>query len=379
MGLLDNVLSSPSDQALWALGSGLLGVRRGREGTAFQQALEAYNQAQQEMRRNKLTDSQLALHDMQVKAMQQQMAEADKIRGVYSDPANYMKSPQSAFPPNEMDWQGSPAAAPTFNQKLLAESLMKTGTLAGAKEGISLLQKDDKETVVAPGATVLKGGVPVFRAPDKPEAMPEVIRLAAMRDSLPAAHPWRKMLDDMIGKLTTHAPAAVQNNFAEGEKGYKHSRDLANDFKQEPIYKAHSEVTSAYRQIMEGLKAESPAGDLTAATKFMKIIDPNSVVRESELAMAMAATGLGDRITNYVQMIVSGTKLTPAQRRDFRNVATRLYEESDKLYRAKQGQYATIAKDNKLDGRMLGNVDIPKPAVPQTVDDLVNLYTQEGQ
>lgn len=59
MGLLDGLFATPSDQALWALGSGLLGVRRGNEGRAMLGAMGAYNQAQQEQRRNRLTDAQI--------------------------------------------------------------------------------------------------------------------------------------------------------------------------------------------------------------------------------------------------------------------------------------------------------------------------------
>ena len=58
-GLLDKLFATPGDQAMWALGSGLLGVRRGNEGRAMYGAMDAYNQAQQEQRRNRLTDAQL--------------------------------------------------------------------------------------------------------------------------------------------------------------------------------------------------------------------------------------------------------------------------------------------------------------------------------
>lgn len=57
-GLLDGLFATPSDQALWALGSGLLGVRRGNEGRAMMGAMGAYNDAQQEQRRNSLVDLQ---------------------------------------------------------------------------------------------------------------------------------------------------------------------------------------------------------------------------------------------------------------------------------------------------------------------------------
>ena len=120
-------------------------------------------------------------------------------------------------------------------------------------------------------------------------------------------------------------------------------------------------MTSAYSQIKQALGQASPAGDLAGATKVMKLLDPGSVVRESELGMAMAATGLLDRVGNYASMILSGNKLTPSQRKDFQSLADKLYAESNKQYNSKRGEYQGIAERNGLNtadvlGGEAGNV-----------------------
>lgn len=129
-----------------------------------------------------------------------------------------------------------------------------------------------------------------------------------------------------------------------GQKGFDNELKLRSDFRSEPVYKAFQEVQGAFSQIKAGLNAESPAGDMAAATKFMKILDPTSVVRESELAMAMAANGLLDRLYNYAQMKISGEKLTPTQREDFRNLTGQFYEEARKQFTAKQLEYRNMAE-----------------------------------
>lgn len=133
-----------------------------------------------------------------------------------------------------------------------------------------------------------------------------------------------------------------------GQKGFDNTLKLRGDFRSEPIYKAHQEVKSAYAQIGAALKKNSPAGDLAGATKIMKLLDPGSVVRESELGMAMAASGALDRITNYADMTIRGTKLTPEQRKDFQGLADSLFSESANQYNAKRGEYEGIAKRNDL-------------------------------
>jgi hypothetical protein len=140
-----------------------------------------------------------------------------------------------------------------------------------------------------------------------------------------------------------------------GQKGFDNEMTLKKTFAAEPVYKAFVEMKSAYGQISDSLKAASPAGDLAAATKFMKLLDPGSVVRESELGMAMAASGALDRAANYAQMRINGTKLTPDQRKDFQKLSSELFGTATTAYNAKRGEYEQMGSAYSLDAnRALG-------------------------
>lgn len=156
-------------------------------------------------------------------------------------------------------------------------------------------------------------------------------------------------------------------NINNGQKGFENELKLRGDFKQEPVYKAHQEMQSAYSQIKQSLKQGTPAGDLAGATKIMKLLDPGSVVRESELGMAMAATGLLDRAENYASNVINGTKLTPKQRVEFQQLADALYGESVNQFNGKQGEYQKLGADYGLDARRaLGpSAEMPKPTAPK--------------
>lgn len=132
------------------------------------------------------------------------------------------------------------------------------------------------------------------------------------------------------------------------QKVFDNTLKLRGDFRSELTYKAFQEVESAFSQINKGLDAKSPAGDLAAATKFMKLLDPTSVVRESELAMAMAATGALDRLYNYAKMLTTGEKLTPSQREDFRKLSNDFYSTAYNQYNTKRDEYVDIAKRYQL-------------------------------
>jgi hypothetical protein len=144
---------------------------------------------------------------------------------------------------------------------------------------------------------------------------------------------------------------------ASAGKDFGNALSLRKEFNNEGIYKGYQEVKNAWSQINTGLNSKSPAGDLAAATKFMKLLDPGSVVRESELAMAMQASGALDRLYNYAQMRVAGTKLTPTQREDFRKLSDDFYQTSLNQYNEKFGEYKDIALRNNLNPD-----DVGKPA-----------------
>jgi hypothetical protein len=157
-------------------------------------------------------------------------------------------------------------------------------------------------------------------------------------------------VQDAKTKIAQAGRSQSQTNvFNNTKDDFKNERDLRNDFSGLPTTKAFSEVRSAYDQIHTALKSTSPAGDLAAATKFMKILDPGSVVRESELGMAMAATGALDRFQNYAQMTINGTKLTPKQREDFGQLSRKLYEAAEGRYNQTADEYRGIASQYNLD------------------------------
>jgi hypothetical protein len=158
-------------------------------------------------------------------------------------------------------------------------------------------------------------------------------------------------------------------NVNTGQHGFDNALKLRSDFRAEPIYKGFEETKAAKLQIDQAAKMATPAGDLAAATKIMKILDPGSVVRESELGMAMAATGVEDKVRNYAQMVIDGTKLTPNQRKDFTDLSSKLYNASAEQFNQKRDEYSGIAQRNKLDVDAAVGGAAPIKSTPLNVQD----------
>lgn len=292
----------------------------------------------------------------QKQQQQFQLDQQKRQREMQNLPAQFMTG---GMKPDTMDNRdvGQPGEAPIpakqFDAQGYGQALMGLDPAAGFQFQQMTRKAAPELKTFKPGdvAGTVENGVwkQTLAIPDRPDAesLDPLSKLINARDKLPPGHPNRKSYDAAIMKATTHQPGtSVSVNT--GQKGFDNTLKLRGDFRSEPIYKAHQEVQSAYAQIGQALKQASPAGDLAGATKIMKLLDPGSVVRESELGMAMAATGLMDRVQNYATNIMAGTKLTPAQRKDFQKLADALYGESVKQYSTKQAEYKGISERNGL-------------------------------
>jgi hypothetical protein len=147
--------------------------------------------------------------------------------------------------------------------------------------------------------------------------------------------------------LSTQPGMIKRRGLTEPDKRVREG-DLRKEYNGLPDIKAYNEVNTAYNQIKVATQRPSPANDLAAATKFMKLLDPNSVVRESELIMAVQASGLADRISNTGNRILKGEKLTPTQRKDFFDAATQFYKIAEDKKRAIDTQYTNIGIESNL-------------------------------
>lgn len=112
-------------------------------------------------------------------------------------------------------------------------------------------------------------------------------------------------------------------------------------------------IASAYGRIVASVQDPSPAGDLSLIFNYMKMLDPGSVVCESEFAAAAAAGSYGDRLQGFILNIRDGTKLAPAQRADFVNRANLLYGKAEGLYDETRGEYIQYAEDAGLGGEKI--------------------------
>jgi len=174
---------------------------------------------------------------------------------------------------------------------------------------------------------------------------------------------------------------------------YGDAQAFRKEFTGLPTIKNLSGVTEAYGRILASADNPSAAGDLALIFNYMKVLDPNSTVREGEFATAAKAGSLGEVIQSQVNQIESGKLLTPSMRADFVDRAGRLYDQQSRISDSLYTQYGETAKvrgfdpdrvlpDFRFQGERTPDINIVTPdinTVPQmpneeglTIDEWTN-------
>ena len=150
---------------------------------------------------------------------------------------------------------------------------------------------------------------------------------------------------------------------AEKDNTAKEETGLRKELNQLLEVKTFKDMRQFYNKIKS--TPESPGGDMALVFNFMKMLDPTSVVRESEYASAAKARGVPDSIANLMQNVATGKTMTPTQRKDFRNVAQIYYNNQARLYNNSVSDYRGYAAQEGLDPDNVAKI-VPISEIKQT-------------
>ena len=147
--------------------------------------------------------------------------------------------------------------------------------------------------------------------------------------------------------------------FAKGGMNFEDEQKLRKELAALPATSQLSEMSLSFNRIKKMAENPSPAGDLAMIFNYMKMLDPNSVVRESEFRTAeqarawlTSANESGITIPSFVQQGIQrlegkGT-LLPEQRADFLNQAGNLYQGAYEGYQPEAERFTSMAKEYNM-------------------------------
>jgi hypothetical protein len=114
--------------------------------------------------------------------------------------------------------------------------------------------------------------------------------------------------------------------------------------------KVYGELGGIYSNLKASADAKTGPGDIALITGFMKMLDPGSVVRETEFATARDTAGLFERLTNQATKIQSGQlfSLDSKQRGEYVALAKQYLDAAEKKAEQEKKDLNIVVKNYKL-------------------------------
>lgn len=118
---------------------------------------------------------------------------------------------------------------------------------------------------------------------------------------------------------------------------------LQRQYNNDIEVKKNKEVMNSYSQ--STAIDDTPSGDVALIFQYMKALDPGSVVRETEFETAQAIGNLNQKAqAKFSQMVGTGNRLTPEQRKQLRQQMENLARQSESRIRQYDAQYTKIGR-----------------------------------
>lgn len=149
------------------------------------------------------------------------------------------------------------------------------------------------------------------------------------------------------------AQAAAQGRATRGEQA-----DITNERRLRDEYtdltKDARVIAAAYQKVEMAARTTNGApatgaSDMSLLFGYMKMLDPTSVVRETEYANARNAASVPDRVRNLYNNVLNGQLLNPKLRAEFQAEARRLMESQRPVVDAVMRRYGSLAGQYGLD------------------------------
>jgi hypothetical protein len=131
--------------------------------------------------------------------------------------------------------------------------------------------------------------------------------------------------------------------------------------------KVYGELGTTFNNIKSSAEAKNGPGDIALITGFMKMLDPGSVVRETEFATARDTAGLYERLLNTSQKLQSGQlfALDSKQRQEYVNLAKQYLDSAQKKAGEDKTALGVVVKNYRLNPEnVFGPETAAAPATP---------------
>jgi hypothetical protein len=155
-----------------------------------------------------------------------------------------------------------------------------------------------------------------------------------------------RKLGSEISKIALELEAFKANDGVDPAKKFDYEEKLRKEFQGRT--KVFGELGGTFSNIKSSADAKTGPGDIALITGFMKMLDPGSVVRETEFATARDTAGLYTRLENSLKKAENGQFLQPKQREEFVSLAKQYLDSAQKKAGEEKKALNVVVKNYKL-------------------------------
>lgn len=129
--------------------------------------------------------------------------------------------------------------------------------------------------------------------------------------------------------------------------------------------KMYGELQGTFNTLQASANSANGPGDIALITGFMKMLDPGSVVRETEFATARDTAGLFTQLQNRLEKAQNGQLLSPQQRREYVALSQKYLDSAQTKANQEKKDLGIVVKNYRLNPEnVFGAEQAPPPPLP---------------
>jgi hypothetical protein len=128
--------------------------------------------------------------------------------------------------------------------------------------------------------------------------------------------------------------------------------------------KVYGELGTTFANIKSSANSKNGPGDIALITGFMKMLDPGSVVRETEFATARDTAGLFTQLQNRLEKAQNGQLLSDAQRKEYVALSQKYLDSAQKKSNDDKKALGVVVKNYRLNPENVFGPEIVETPTP---------------
>ena len=172
-----------------------------------------------------------------------------------------------------------------------------------------------------------------------------------------------RKLNTEIQKAAVELEALKATGGRDPEKTFAQEEKIRKEWQGRS--KMYSELQGTFNTLQASASSANGPGDIALITGFMKMLDPGSVVRETEFATARDTAGLFTQLQNRLEKAQNGQLLSPKQRSEYVALSQKYLDSAQKKANQEKKDLGIVVKNYRLNPEnVFGAEQAPPPPLP---------------